>query len=181
MTNPYYGYPQGAPWGPSPPPPPPYGPPPPGRWIPPGSGWGPPASAMPRRRTRGWLLATVALFLMTVTAAGAIIAYQHHKNSDPSKIKVLLSVFSETVSQGDPQKIARFICREESEPYLDSVAAPQGDVANPQKPMFKVGGVVVHGNAASATLIFQNNQTQTMYFRKEDGKWTVCAPAKDQL
>src|SRR5574337_570034 len=99
MTNPYYGYPQGAPWGPSPPPPPPYGPPPPGRWIPPGSGWGPPASAMPRRRTRGWLLATVALFLMTVTAAGAIIAYQHHKNSDPSKIKVLLSVFSEAVRQ----------------------------------------------------------------------------------
>jgi hypothetical protein len=63
------------------------------------------------------------------------------------------------------------MCREESAPYLDSVADPEGEVANPQKPKFTVGGVVVHGNAASATLTFPDHKTQTMYFRKEDGKW----------
>lgn len=119
--------------------------------------------------------------MVVVTGIAAIALYEHHKNSDPSKIKALISAFSDTVNGGNPEKIASLMCREEAEPYLGAAADAEGEAANPQKPAFRIGDVVVRGNAASATLLFQDNRTQTMYFRKENGAWTVCAPAKDQL
>lgn len=192
MTTPNHGNPPGgASW----PPQPPYGPPPlpqpiygaptpqPGPWAPPAGGWwGPPPPAPPRRRRNGWLYAALAVIVIAVGGGIATIAaYHHYHNSDSTKIKALINAFSESVSKGNPQEIAGLMCREEAEPYLDSVADPGGEVANADKPKFKIGGVVVRGNAASANLLFQDNHSQTMYFRKEEGRWTVCAPAKDQL
>lgn len=174
MTTPYHGNPQGgAPW-----PPPPHGP-----WMPPPSGWWPPPPPVrPRRRKQAWLYAVLAVIVIAVAGGVAAIAtYEHYQNSDPVKIKALIGAFSDSVSKGNPHEIARLMCREEAEPYLDAVADPGGEPANAPKPRFKIGDVVVHGDAAAATLIFEDHETQTMYFRKNDGAWTVCAPAKDQM
>lgn len=202
MTTPYPNNPYGGgPWPPQPPygPPPvppqqPYGPPPvpppyaaappqPGPWMPPaGAWWGPPPPVPPRRRKQVWLYAVLAVVVITVASAvAAIAAYDHYQNSDPARIKALIGAFSDSVSRGNPQEIATLMCREEAEPYLDAAADPGGELANAPKPKFRIGDIVVHGDAASATLIFRDDQTQTMYFRKNAGKWTVCAPAKDQM
>ncbi|OBH01573.1 hypothetical protein [Mycobacterium sp. E3247] len=136
----------------------------------------------PHRRNQGWLYAVLAVIAVAVgVGVASVTAYAHYRNSDPVKIKALIVAFSDSVNEGNPQKIASFMCREEAEPHLDSAVDPGGEPAQAPRPKFRIGDVVVHGNAASAALTFQDNQTQTMYFRREDGRWTVCAPAKDQL
>ena len=149
-----------APYGPWPP----YGPPP----------------APPRRGGRRWVIVAVAVVVLSV-AGGATGYVLYHQNSDPTKIEALINDFSDAVTNGNPQTIAGFMCREEAQTYLDAVEEFGGELANPQNPAFEIGDITVRGDAASAVLKFQGSEGQTIYFRKEDGTWTVCAPAQSQM
>jgi hypothetical protein len=163
MTAPYPGGPQG-PW----PPPPPYGPPVPVQ----------PAT----RRRSGWVLAAVVVVVVAVAGgATAFVVYTQLKDSEPRKIEALINNFSAAVSSGNPQTIASFMCAEEAAPFLDFVEDPGTEAPIADQRPFEIGEITVRGDAASAVLKFPGSESQTMYFRKEDGEWTVCAPAKAQM
>ncbi len=146
-----------------------------GPWLP-----GPPASPPPRRRS--WLIAVVAVVVLGIAGgATAFALYNQSKNTEPSKIKGLVNDFAQAVGEGNPQTIAGFMCAEEAGPFLDTVEDPGGEAAGATTPPFEIVDITVKADVASATLSFPGSETQTMYFRKENGKWTVCAPAKDQM
>jgi ketosteroid isomerase-like protein len=109
--------------------------------------------------------------------------YVVHRNSAPVKVRHLIDDFSAAVNIGNPRDMATFMCAEEAQSFLDTVENPEGPELVPYKLSYKVSDVDVHvhGDAASATLTCKPTGTQTMYFRGEGGKWTVCAPARDQM
>lgn len=160
MSTPYYGPPQGY-------------------W--PTQAYGPPP-APPRPRRRIWLFAVVAVVVLGAAggaAAWALLA--QHADVEPSKIRALMDDFSKAAASGNPQAMANLMCAEEAGPFLDTVEYPQGDVGPAENPAFDIGDITVKGDVASATLNFKGSESQQLYFRKENGKWTVCAPAKNQM
>jgi hypothetical protein len=113
-----------------------------------------------------------------VTAAGLYVV---HRNSDPVKIRSLVGDFSIAVYGGDPRQIARYMCAEGAQSFLDAIEDPDTPAAPETPPKFDVSDIQVKGDVASAKLTFKPTGLQTMYFRKEAGKWTVCAAAEDQM
>jgi hypothetical protein len=159
MSTPYYGPPYGQ-W-----PPQPYGPPP-----------------EPKRRTRIWLLGVVAVVILGIAGGAATwVLMAQNADVEPSKIRAVADDFARAVEGGDPQKIAALMCADEAGPYLDNVEPMDGDVQTSGEPGFDIGEVTVKGDVAAATLNFKGGGSQQLYFRKENGKWMVCDPAKDQL
>lgn len=137
-----------------------------------------PAASPPRR---GWLIALIAAVVLAIAGSASGYAfYEQQKNREPAKIKALISDFAHAVGGGDPQTIAGLMCKQEAESFLENAEDVDG-AADSATPAFEIGDVTVHGDVASATLKFKDREPQTLYFRKESGKWTVCAPAKDQM
>ncbi|BEK97811.1 hypothetical protein NS14008_26365 [Nocardia seriolae] len=58
--------------------------------------------------------------------------------------------------------------------------ADGGNAAIP-KPTYRISDMKVRGDVASARLEFEPDGSQQMYFRRESGRWRVCAPAESQL
>jgi hypothetical protein len=160
MSTPYYGPPQGQ-W----PTQPYYMPPPP-----------------PRRRARIWLIGVVTIVVLGIAGgATAWVLLAQNEDIEPAKIRTLTNDFAKAVATGNPQKMAAMMCADEAQPFLDNVEQPDGESEPPADPGFDIGDVKVKGDVAAATLNFKGGGTQQLYFRKENGKWTVCDPAKDQM
>ena len=137
--------------------------------------------APPRPRGRIWLFVVIAVIVLGCAGgATAWVIYQQRQDAEPAKIRALIDDFSKAVNKGSPQAMAGFMCAEEAGPFLDTVEDLGGEVAAPENPAFEVGDITVKGDVASATLNFKGSESQQLYFRKENGKWTVCAPAKNQ-
>ena len=161
----------------------PYAPGPPSQ--PPGPWMSPPQPPPPKKRRRMLWGSVIAVAIVLIgggaTAAVLYIRDQNEKNSDPRKIESLVSDFSDAVNNGDTGRIAGLMCSEEAKTFQDAVGQVSGAPDNQQKSKYEVRDVTVHGNAASAKIVFTGSREQMMYFRKESGKWTVCAPAKGQM
>jgi ketosteroid isomerase-like protein len=127
-----------------------------------------------------WLsvIAGGAAVVVAVTVAGLYVV---HRNSDPVKIRSLVGDFSAAVYGGDPRQMARYMCAEGAQSFLDTIEDPATPAAHEAPPPFDVSDIQVKGDVASAKLTFKPTGVQTMYFRKEAGKWTVCAAAEDQM
>jgi hypothetical protein len=169
---------------------------PPSDGYPPGYGWPhtgpgpypqpgyPPSSpGYPPRGTKSkalWL-SVIAGAVAVVIAVMATGLYVVHRNSDPVKIRSLVGDFSVAVYGGDPRQMARYMCAEGAQSFLDTIEDPDTPAALETPPPFDVSDIEVKGDVASAKLTFERTGVQTMYFRKEAGKWTVCAAAEDQM
>jgi hypothetical protein len=127
-----------------------------------------------------WLSA-IAVVVALVVAAGFTVAYAVHRNSDPVKIRALLGDFSAAVYGGKPRDVAKFLCAEEAQGYLDTIEEPDTPAGTEKPPAYSVSDIQVKGDVASATVTFESDGTKTIYLRKEDNKWTVCASAEAQL
>jgi hypothetical protein len=124
----------------------------------------------------------VAVVVLGVAGgATAWVLLAQNADIEPAKIRALTNDFAKAVATGNPQNIASMMCADEAQPYLDRVEPPEGDTDAPADPGFEIGDVDVKGDAAAATLNFKGGGSQQLYFRKENGKWTVCDPAKGQM
>jgi CDI immunity proteins len=102
---------------------------------------------------------------------------------DHALIGDLLRAFSLAVDRAVPREMAALMCAAEAESFLDNVADPDWnepdavDVAD-----LEVLGVRVFGEVALARFTrsyFTNSAT--LVLRRENGRWTVCADAEDEL
>jgi len=143
---------------------------------------GPPA-ARPSRR-RAIVVTTVAVGALVVVGAvvaGVLVARSH---SDEARIRTLVSQFAAVVDDEDQDGILSLMCQEEAaditadDDYGPSRPPPVDPP--PHRPV-RVSDVRVDGEVASAHITRPGQPGATLWFRKEDGRWTVCAHAQDDL
>jgi CDI immunity proteins len=102
---------------------------------------------------------------------------------DDTLIRDLMRAFSLAVDRAVPREMAALMCASEAESFLDNVADPywkepdEVDVID-----LEVLGIRVFGDVALARFTrsyFAN--TATLVLRRENGRWTVCEDAADEL
>ncbi|MGH7485187.1 MAG: hypothetical protein ACREMY_06220, partial [bacterium] len=94
--------------------------------------------------------------------------------------------FATAVDMEDQARIVSLLCKEEADVFTDSDGydpANNGGVATPENhfPSSTTSGIHIAGDVASARVTRSAKYSTTLYFRKENGEWKVCAPAADQL
>src|ERR1700737_3589841 len=141
--------------------------------------WISPTQPPPPKKRRRLLWGSIIVLVIALIGAGATAAVlyiqnQNEKNSDPRKIEALVGDFSDAVTSGDAGRIAGLMCDEEAKAFQDAIEKTDGAPDNQTKLEYQVRDVTVHGDAASAKIAFKDSREQAMYFRKENGKWTVC-------
>jgi CDI immunity proteins len=101
---------------------------------------------------------------------------------DESRIRDLISEFSAAVERESPREIAVFMCADEAEPFLDNTSVPHDHVAERvETSTVRVIDVRVFGDTAFARFARETDEVRSLYFRREHGRWTVCADAEDDL
>jgi hypothetical protein len=101
---------------------------------------------------------------------------------DESRIRDLISEFSAAVERESPREIAALMCADEAEPFLDNTSVPHDHVAERvETPTVRVMDVRVFGDTAFARFARETDEVRSLYFRREHGRWTVCADAEDDL
>ncbi|WP_173161652.1 contact-dependent growth inhibition system immunity protein [Phytohabitans suffuscus] len=101
---------------------------------------------------------------------------------DDLLIRDLTRAFAAAVDRGVPRQIAALMCADEAESFLDNVNDPDPDDPDEpvEEPTVDVPRIRVFGEVALAR--FTRPYTAgTLFFRREDGRWTVCADAEDDL
>lgn len=138
---------------------------------------------------RHWVLLVVAagsVGLLILVAAGIVISVVVARaNSDEAKIAAVVDDFAVAVDQSDQATILTLLCAEEASSITeddDYDPADNGPVTGQQKrPSVSTSDIRVNGDTASAKIARPSQPDTTLYFRKEDGGWKVCAPAGDQV
>ncbi len=141
-----------------------------------------PTPAGPRRR-RVIVVTAVAVGVLVVAGAvvGTLVARSH---SDEARIRTLVSTFAVVVDDEDQDGILALMCTEEAaditgDDDYDPSRPPPVDPP-PHRPV-RVSDVRVDGEVASAHITRPDQPGATLWFRKEDGRWTVCAHAQDDV
>jgi hypothetical protein len=101
---------------------------------------------------------------------------------DETAIRHLVQEFSNAVERCVPREMAALMCADEAEGFLDRVADPDADGAAVDE-VITLGfrEVRVFGDLAVARFTRSSANVQTLYLRRESGRWTVCADAEDEL
>ena len=111
------------------------------------------------------------------------------RDSDEAEIRQLVRDFAAATDYTDTRTIVSLLCTEEAEGITESGSYDpddpdrMGPVAMPEDwrpPPVETSEVRVVGDVASA-LVRRDERSFTLYFRREGGHWTVCAPAADQM
>lgn len=97
-------------------------------------------------------------------------------------IRDLTKAFAAAVDQESPRKVAALMCADEAESFLDNINDPdRDDPAEPvEEPTIDIPQVRVYGEVALARFT-RPHAAGTLFFRREDGRWTVCADAENDL
>jgi hypothetical protein len=132
----------------------------------------------------------VAAGLFVVAMAGGITLYIHAQvTSDDAQIQRVVNKFAVSIARVDYAGIYSSLCQEEAESFADTADFDPTDPAdNPvaAKPESQfststTSDIRIVGDVASAKVTRSAKYSTTLYFRKENGQWKVCAPAADQL
>ncbi|SDM56814.1 contact-dependent growth inhibition system immunity protein [Allokutzneria albata] len=104
-------------------------------------------------------------------------------SEDDPLIRELFGAFLVAVRRQVPRELAALMCEDEAQSFLDTVANPDDDVpAEPvEEPIVRVVGVRVFGDVALARFTQEDDEIRTLHFRRENGRWTVCADAEDDM
>ncbi|MFE9575269.1 contact-dependent growth inhibition system immunity protein [Nocardia sp. NPDC006044] len=77
------------------------------------------------------------------------------------------------------------MCADEAEQFLDAVSYPHdvghADGESIDAPDFELSGIRVFGDIALARITHTSGRFATLFFRRETGRWTVCADADGDL
>lgn len=137
----------------------------------------------PRTGTWKWVLLGGSL-IVVVAAVAATAVFLLTRDRDETKIRALIGDFAAAIDTADQTKTAGYLCAEETQTYLDTTdrrtEGPQ--VVPSHRQQFTVSEVKVSGDVAAAVITFSPSATDDrLYFRKESGRWKVCAPAESQI
>ncbi|MBO9556209.1 hypothetical protein [Cellulomonas sp.] len=142
-----------------------------------------PAAAGPRRR-RAIVVVAVAVGVLVVVGAVVARVLVARSHSDEARIRTLVSQFAVVVDDEDQAGILALMCTEEAADITDDddydPSRPPPVDPPPHRPV-RVSDVHVVGEVASAHITRPDQPGATLWFRKEDGRWTVCAHAQDDL
>ena len=148
----------------------------------------PPAGGHPRR---GLIVAAAVVLLVVAAGAVAWIVFGRSggattaPDTDETRLTRLTADFALAVERADQVRALSLMCTEEAEEVKDSEgydpsfdgAADTSVTAAP----VTLTDIVVTGDTARGTVSRPGQDPNTLYFRKENGAWTVCAPAGDQV
>lgn len=139
-----------------------------------------PRAGGPRRRR---VLAVTAVVVGALVVTGAVVArvLVARATSDEARIRALVSQFAVVVDGEDQDGILALMCREEAEDITDDddydPSRPPPTDPPPPRPL-RVFDVRVDGTIASARITRPGQPGTTLWFREEDGRWTVCSHAE---
>lgn len=105
------------------------------------------------------------------------------RTGDEAAIRRVAQQFANAVIQEDHDTIIDLLCEEEAQPLIDDPYDVEEGRAVDRGSMtlaVQVYGIRVVGNLASAVVVSESGQTP-LYFRREAGRWKVCADAADEL
>lgn len=100
-----------------------------------------------------------------------------------SEISEVATAFTQATENSDIEKMAAQMCVDEREYFLDTVNLNTEDDAEWVEYQVDVSEIEIRGDMATAHVDSTGNQEHgggALYFRKEDGKWKVCAAVQDE-
>ncbi|WP_430784135.1 hypothetical protein [Actinoplanes sp. G11-F43] len=131
-----------------------------------------------------WIAGGVTAFLLVV--AGVVWAVSSGGDgpaevTEEDRIRDLISEFALAVDREDQASILRLLCAEEADEIragadFDPTLDGDVDVAVSAAPV-SVTDLQITGDTARAGITRPAREPATLAFRKENGTWTVCAPA----
>ncbi|MBO3083037.1 Rv0361 family membrane protein [Cellulomonas fengjieae] len=135
----------------------------------------------PRRRRWPWVVAAAAVVLV-VAAAVVLPGILRRAFGDEAQIRAVVEDFARAVDREDQAAVIALLCDEEASAITeddDYDPANDGGVADPPSPRpVRTSEIRVTGGVASARVARSGQPTITLWFRQEDDRWTVCAPAE---
>jgi hypothetical protein len=124
---------------------------------------------------RRWMVGgTVALTVAVLVTA--ITVALTRGDDDESEIRALVQEFA-TAVETDPFQAATMLCLEEREIFEQTVNPDLVLPESPTKAEVSISEIVVESDVASAKVEPRSGPARRIYFRKENGIWTVCDPA----
>lgn len=96
---------------------------------------------------------------------------------DADQLRLLVERFN-AAAQFRPEDAVAMLCAEEREAAQRELLTGFPDARTGDPSPVTVGEVVVRNGVASAQVTPANGLVATLYFRREQGAWTVCAPAQ---
>jgi ketosteroid isomerase-like protein len=140
--------------------------------------------AEPPGRPRPWWIAGAVAGILLVATAGIVFAVAAtREDSDEAGIRRLVADFALAVDRGDQQRLVRLLCAEEATEVKESDGYNPGRDGEYDRSVTEApattSDIKVTGDTAQARISRPGQDPTTLYFRKEDGSWTVCAQAGD--
>jgi hypothetical protein len=137
-----------------------------------------------------WALVAVVLVVVVTGATFGIIELVAHQSEahQRQQIAQVTRDFVVAVERNDTTRAANCFCAPEAEHFLevdesdstvDRDVRPSGSSDGAAKGL-KVRDIVVRGDVASATAA-NTLGDQTLYYRKEGGRWKLCDAAKSDF
>ncbi|GAB08854.1 hypothetical protein GOARA_021_00910 [Gordonia araii NBRC 100433] len=151
----------------------------PGYGAPPGHPPFPPPPPPPRkpRRPLTIALAITAVVVLLGGAAGAVYFFAGGFG-DEKAIKQITADFSRAVAQGDTGEMTKLLCKSEAQ-HVQADLEATDDESDAQPEKFEIAAVEVKDDVARAQLTFTSDgRTSTLFFRREERRWTVCSDAE---
>lgn len=147
---------------------------------PPGSG--PPSEPPPHGRGRLVLLVAAGALVVVAGVVVAVVALTRPRG-DEADIRALVDRFALAVDREDQAAVVALLCAQEAADITeddDYDPANDGGLATqPPHRDVRTSQVQVTGDVASARVERPEQDATTLWFRKEDGVWTVCAYAQE--
>jgi hypothetical protein len=113
-----------------------------------------------------------------------ILSLLRSGQTDEDQIRAVLSNFAAAIDTEDQPGMLQMMCQEEATGITDSEdydpAAPRASVDPRQLEPPNISDVRVFGDVASAK-VTRRSTNSTLYLRKENGHWKLCAPAANQI
>lgn len=138
-----------------------------------------------RSSQRWWIIGAAGVLVLAVVAAGAFIVVRSARaNSDEARIRRLVADFALATERVDQAWVLRLLCTEEAEEVQESDGyAPtrdgEYDTSVTEAPV-TTSDIKVTQDTAQARISRPGQESSTLFFRKENGSWTVCAPVGDE-
>ncbi|MEU2122778.1 Rv0361 family membrane protein [Nocardia niwae] len=146
-------------------------------------------SSSPRfQLTRTGLLVLITVFALAgIGGAVALVVQQARSElTDDAQIRSVLVNFAVAVESGSARQVAELLCAEEAATFTDRVsggeeAEQSGPSRHGERRPVDISAIDIRGDIASARVARPPSEPRSLYLRKEDARWKVCAPVADRF